>query len=80
MVRCVQDQRVAVYLLGVGIGPRPVQASRDTMVFWVLLLFTREETESTGGEGGCIQVCGYSYSFDGDVGDFNKVNAELHEP
>ena len=50
------------------------------MVFWVLLLFTREETESTGGEGGCIQVCGYSYSFDGDVRDFNKVNAELHEP
>lgn len=51
------------------------------MVSWVLLLFTREETVSLQeAKGAVYKFVDILIASDGDVGDFNKVNAELHEP
>lgn len=69
---------IQAYKLGVGIGPKPQNASRDTMASWVLSKHTQEEKEQlqTSME--------YVYKFvhriieaDGEIGDCGKLNARI---
>ena len=64
--------------LGVGIGPKPVQASRDMMGAWVLSDFKEDEKSLLATSMESV----YKYvdaiiSSEGDVGDCNKLNARV---
>lgn len=69
----------AIYKLGVGVGPKPQNASRDTMASWVLASFKMEEKQRLLDESMAL-VYGYvSYILDNDgvVGDCNKLNSRI---
>lgn len=66
------------YKLGVGIGPKPVGASKDAMASWVLSKFSREENELL--ETSMQYVYKYVHEIierEGDIGDCGKLNATI---
>lgn len=76
--RELQSLQVACYKLGVGIGPKPQNASRDTMGAWILADFKQDEKHLLESAMEAI----YKYvdiilSSDGNLGDCNKVNARV---
>lgn len=66
-----------VYKLGVGIGPKPSNATRDTMADWVLSPFRLQDKEVLESKGIplAIDYIDYILEVEGEVGDTNKVNA-----
>lgn len=77
-VRELQAAGVEGFKLGVGIGPKPAQASRDLMGAWVLADFKEEEKFALSTSMDSV----YKYvdviiSSDGEIGDCNKLNARV---
>ncbi|GEQ68856.1 hypothetical protein JCM33374_g2525 [Metschnikowia sp. JCM 33374] len=77
-VREIQAAGVEGFKLGVGIGPKPVQASRDLMASWVLSDFKEEEKLALETSMDAV----YKYvdviiSSEGEIGDCNKLNARV---
>lgn len=78
MARAMKDQVIEGYQLGVGIGPKPSNASRDTMARWVLSRFSEQEHAML--EDSMMAL--YKYvdviiSSEGEVGDCIKLNARI---
>ncbi|EGV61262.1 peptidyl-tRNA hydrolase [Yamadazyma tenuis] len=65
------------YKLGVGIGPKPVSATKDTIATWVLSNFRLQEKEVLEQKGIplAIDYLEYIVEAEGEVADCNKVNA-----
>lgn len=66
------------YKLGVGIGPKPHNTSKDTMALWVLSKFTESEKKQLGTSMSFV----YKYTHhileqDGNISDCNKLNARI---
>lgn len=69
---------VEAYKLGVGIGPKPQAASKDTMAAWVLADFKPEEKAKLETAMQYVfKLVDALVSADGDVGDCNKLNARV---
>ncbi|ODV77300.1 peptidyl-tRNA hydrolase [Suhomyces tanzawaensis NRRL Y-17324] len=67
------------FKLGVGIGPKPSNASRDSMASWVLSAFKMDEKQVLVTDGVELLVM-YLQEFlerDGHIPDFNKFNAHM---
>ncbi|OBA21801.1 peptidyl-tRNA hydrolase [Metschnikowia bicuspidata var. bicuspidata NRRL YB-4993] len=76
--RELQAQAVNGYKLGIGIGPKPAQASRELMASWVLSDFKEEEKLALATSMDSV----YRYtdaiiSSEGEVDDCNKLNARV---
>ncbi|KAK6457723.1 peptidyl-tRNA hydrolase [Scheffersomyces xylosifermentans] len=68
-----------VYKLGIGIGPKPHKASKDTMSSWVLSKFNAEEAkvlEDTSFDL-LTDYMDEIIERDGEIGDCNKFNAHM---
>ncbi|RCK55268.1 Peptidyl-tRNA hydrolase [Candida viswanathii] len=74
-----REDNVEVYLLGVGIGPKPVGVDRETMAGWVLGAFGRKEKMTLENETvGLLELyVDEIIERDGDLGDVNKFNARM---
>lgn len=68
----------AIYKLGVGVGPKPQNATKDTVASWVLSSFKMEEKQKIMDESMPL-VFGYvSYILEnGVINDCNKLNSRL---
>ncbi|KAK6464273.1 peptidyl-tRNA hydrolase [Scheffersomyces coipomensis] len=68
-----------VFNLGIGIGPKPNNASRDTMASWVLSDFKLEEKQiiETVGLDVLTTYLGEIIEVNGDIKDCNKFNAHM---
>lgn len=78
VARALESLHAACFKLGVGIGPKPQGASKDTMAAWVLADFRPEEKAAL--ETSMEYVYKYTdalISSEGDVGDCNKLNARV---
>lgn len=78
VARELQLQGIEGLKLGVGIGPKPQNASQSTMASWVLSDFKLDEKELLLTS---LQAV-YKYvdvviSLEGEVGDCNKLNARI---
>lgn len=66
------------YKLGVGIGPKPLGASKNTMASWVLSKFTQEELRML--ETSMQYVYKYVHKVienEGEIADCSKLNAAI---
>lgn len=78
VARAVKEQALDGFQLGVGIGPKPSNASRDTMASWVLLPFTQDESMKLDQSMEALyKFADIIISSDGEVGDCNKVTARV---
>lgn len=64
--------------LGVGVGPKPASASKDTMAAFVLSDFTQQQKQMLPG----VMETVYEYvhriiESDGEIGDCNKLNSQV---
>lgn len=66
-----------VFKLGVGIGPKPSNATRHTMADWVLSPFRLQDKEILESKGIplAIDYIDFILEVEGEVGDPQKVNA-----
>lgn len=74
----IQSLGVSGYKLGVGIGPKPSNSSKDTMARWVLASFTEREKEYL--ETSMEYVFKYVHHIletEGEVGDCAVLNAQI---
>lgn len=79
-LKVIESLGVPAYKLGVGIGPKPKSASRDTMASWVLSKFKEDEKQQL--EISMKYVFKYVNELlqsEGDVGDCNKLNARIQK-
>lgn len=67
----------AQYKLGIGIGPKPQSASRDTMASWVLSPFTQNEREILKSKSipMLIDYVEFIEEVEGEIDDCTKVNS-----
>lgn len=72
----LQDRAEDCYKLGVGIGPKPSNASKDTMADWVLSSFKQLEKEVLEIKSIplVIDYIDYIIEVEGEIDDCNKVN------
>ncbi|CAK9435447.1 uncharacterized protein LODBEIA_P01740 [Lodderomyces beijingensis] len=73
------DERFKVFKLGVGIGPKPRDASRDAMSHWVLSPFKPVEKQMIA-EKSFQLCCLYLQNIaecDGEIGDVGKFDARI---
>lgn len=72
-----KDYHDTFYKLGLGIGPKPSNASKDTMASWVLSAFNQNEKEVLESKSIplAIDYLEYIIEVEGDIADCNKVNA-----
>lgn len=76
--REIQASNITAYKLGIGIGPKPHGASKDTMASWVLSKFKPEETEELSDSMDLVyKYVNHIIQTDGNVGDCGKLNAKL---
>ncbi|KAL6452574.1 pth Peptidyl-tRNA hydrolase [Candida maltosa Xu316] len=75
----VVDDGDGVFLLGIGIGPKPVAATRDTMARWVLSPFNANEKARLDNEVLDLVnlYIGEIESVGGEKSDVNKFNARM---
>lgn len=74
----LQPAAITGYKLGIGIGPKPQSASKDTMASWVLSDFKPTEKEAL--ETSMESVYKYVHHIietNGNIGDCNKLNASI---
>lgn len=72
-------QNAIIFKLGIGIGPRPSNATKDTMASWVLSKFTQQEIEILNDKSLPL-VYGYVDHIlqnNGTIKAFNKLNAKM---
>lgn len=78
VARVIKEQALDGYLLGVGIGPKPSNASRDTMASWVLSPFTQDESKRLEKSMDAVyKFVDIIVSAEGDLGDCNKISARV---
>lgn len=78
VARVVKEQAIDGYQLGIGIGPKPSSASRDTMASWVLSPFSQEESQKLGLSMTAVyKFVDIIISSEGEVGDCNKLNSRI---
>lgn len=78
VARELQLQGLVGLKLGVGIGPKPQNASQNTMASWVLSDFRQEEKELLSTSLRAVyKYVDWVISREGDVGDCNKLNARI---
>ncbi|EEQ38205.1 putative peptidyl-tRNA hydrolase [Clavispora lusitaniae] len=76
--REIQSQNIEALKLGVGIGPKPQNASRDSMASWVLSDFKLEEKQLLSTSLQTIyKYVEHIISSDGEIGDCNKLNSRI---
>lgn len=70
------------YKLGMGIGPKPNSATKDTMASWVLSGFRQSEKEELEAVTMplVLDYMDYILEVEGDIADCNKVNAYFARP
>ncbi|RLV95708.1 Peptidyl-tRNA hydrolase [Spathaspora sp. JA1] len=77
LMTCLSD-RDNVYKLGVGIGPKPVGANKESMASWVLSGFKQNEKEKLGNISLPKVVAYLDEIIETEkVGDVNKLNAKI---
>ena len=73
------NDNMDVYLLGIGIGPKPQGANKETMSNWVLSGFKMEEKMKLENE--TVELLELYIreiiELDGNIGDVNKFNSRL---
>lgn len=80
VARVVKEQSLEGYLLGVGIGPKPSNATRDTMASWVLSPFTQDESKRLEKSMDAVyKFINIIVSADGVIGDSNKITARVNK-
>lgn len=78
VARVVKDQAIDGFQLGVGIGPKPSGASRDTMASWVLSPLSQDESQKLGLSMNAVyKFVDAIISSEGEVGDCNKLNSRI---
>lgn len=77
VTKYLKDKAENCYKLGVGIGPKPSNASKDTMADWVLSSFKQLEKEVLENKSIplVIDYIDYIIEVEGEIDDCNKVNA-----
>lgn len=74
----LQSDRIVSYKLAICIGPKPSNASRDTMAAWVLSKFNQSERAMLADSMQYVfKFVDVILSSDGEVGDCNKLNAQV---
>lgn len=74
-----QSSLSTIFKLGIGIGPKPSNPSKDTMSSWVLANFKQVEKENLM-ENAMSMMFGYVSHIiesNGDIKDCNKLNAKM---
>ncbi|EER34421.1 predicted protein [Candida tropicalis MYA-3404] len=73
------NDNIDVYLLGIGIGPKPQGANKETMSNWILSGFKMEEKMKLENE--TVELLELYIreiiELDGNIGDVNKFNSRL---
>lgn len=74
-----RDNVQQMYKLGIGIGPKPVNASKDQMGSWVLSKFRQEEEQVMINSSipRVIDYIEFVIEVDGEISDYNEVNKHL---
>lgn len=78
VAQVLNAQAIQGYKLGVGIGPKPLGASKNTMASWVLSKFTQEELRML--ETSMQYVYKYVHKVienEGEIADCSKLNAGI---
>lgn len=79
-LKVLENADASFFKLGVGIGPKPQGASRDTMALWVLSKFKEDEKQQL--RISMEYVFKYVHVLmesGGQVGDTNKLNARIQK-
>ncbi|KAI5959536.1 hypothetical protein KGF57_002061 [Candida theae] len=73
------ETRFQIFKLGIGIGPKPAQASRDTMSSWVLSPFTMDQKQAimTQSFDLCLYYLQQIAETGGEIGDVGKFDAKV---
>ncbi|KAI5954156.1 hypothetical protein CANMA_004995 [Candida margitis] len=74
-----KETRLQCLKLGIGIGPKPVQASKATMSSWVLSPFTLEQKQiiMTQSFELCLFYLQQVAEVEGEIGDVGKFDAKV---
>lgn len=79
MATMQNETRYQVLKLGIGIGPKPVQASKETMSSWVLAPFTLEQKHIIMSQSFdlCLFYLQQIAETGGEIGDVGKFDAKV---